>query len=638
MLYIPITHATLEQLSQSPNDLAVVIQRLSPPELAALVLIYGIPSLYQAGQSNEAFISRAERLLARFIEHPSSQALQQELIHTLKPEQILAGKALLEKVPIQLMTTEQIQARNYLKWDNQWVWDWEFKNREQPVFFPSRLLNKTSPKTLVVSKDQERLVSIILADKSESVSVQGYAGSGKTKIISFLADELSKDKPLFLTETWEQAQALRQKLTGAQVDTFAGTVNFLIRNKLLGTVRNISDRYGKQYNNSGQRIFSDEQLADKLECFDIGDYRRGRIIKDARQVVENFCYSTDPIMTTKHIPERYVRFLTPLKQQALLVVAKRMWELVCIPQGGILLPLRNYHLIKALALSGMGIVRECSHIIVDESHNLSPATLQILQQTAKPVLTFGDYYQALQGLDKPHHLPSILNSNTLTRSVRIGENMAGFYNKLMLRHPIAPEAEFLGNNTKRTQIEVYKQFTFPEKPCFILAYSYWSVFWLAYTLYLRNGSCHILQSYKNEFDWLIKEAIDFFYGTKKPSHYEFYGADSWLGFIDRKRQTEPTIDDIDQWIQSGRLNKLSLAEFLRSATEPPQANTYQIRRVWDCRNIEFERVCLFNDVINNAGTINRNYAQTISHIYTGTSRAQNELYIPALIKDWLDNT
>ena len=53
--------------------------------------------------------------------------------------------------------------------------------------------------------------------------------------------------------------------------------------------------------------------------------------------------------------------------------------------------------------------------------------------------------------------------------------------------------------------------------------------------------------------------------------------------------------------------------------------------------MEFDRVLLLNDVIGQSGIINDSYAKTVSHIYTGISRAKHELYLPESISEWLEN-
>lgn len=640
MLYIPITEEKLDKLIQPDVDVQSIIVNLRLEELAALLLIQGLPTLLAVAKSDENLLFRAEQFISNFITSSGSftlQEVQHEFVDALNVEKCLIGKSLLVQSQIQLMSAEQIQDKKYLKWEEQWVWNWEFKNSEKSDFFPSRLLNKKSSNTNFASKEEERIVNIILSDKDESIDIQGYAGSGKTWIISHLVDAIDKEKTLFLAETLEQVSALKARISGVRSHTFAYIAISLINTGVLKSVRNINGRYGKQQIASDQYIFSHDKLAEKLECYDIGEYRRGVIAKDAQVVVKNFCLSTDPTITREHISKQYVRQLTLVQQAALLTVAKHLWELICIPRDRILLPIRNYHLVKALALTGMGIPSHCTHIVVDEAHDLSPAIIQLLQQSTQPVFTFGDYYQNLQGLTQPHSLPSTLRKNTLTHSVRAGSNMTGLYNQLIERHPISPTVEFSGNKTKTTKFISYKKFQIPDEPCAILAKSFWSVFWIIYTLHHQSAKYHIFNIQIKEIDWLINSAISFLNNSDyKSRHHEFVGSHSWDDFFDKNRQREPALVQIDRLIRSG-FNRQQLNVILQGSMPQPQEDIYLVRRVWDCRNIEFDRVLLLNDVIGKSGVINENYAKTISHIYTGISRAKHELYMPESISEWIDN-
>lgn len=640
MLYIPITEASLNKLSQPDADAKSIVTSLCPEELAALLLVQGVPKLWAVAKSGGDFLLQVERNLSGFIEscyHFSLQELQNELVNTLNVSQVLAGRSLLEKAQVFLMTAEQIREKKYLKWDEKWVWDWEFKKREQSDFFPSRLLNKNSSSARFVSNEQERIVSILLSDRNESIDIQGYAGSGKTTIISYLAEELKKEKPLFITETKDQALAIKEKIKNVQVTTFWGIAYHLVQKGLLQNIKNINGRFNKQYTSDDKYIYTDKQLAEKLEFYDIGNYRREAIAKHAQDVVKNFCLSDDSVITRKHIPKWYAYQLTPIMQEALLTFAKHLWDMLCIPRDGIRLPIRNYHLVKALALNGMGILRDCTHIIVDETHNLSAAIIQILKQSSQPVFTFGDYYQSLDGLAKEHNWSSTLRKNILPYSIRVGENMESIYNQLIEHHPITPVIEFSGNKAKKTDLIYYKKFEIPNRPCTILVHSFWSVFWIVYTLHEKHAKYYIPESQRKELDWLINGAISFLNSTEgKPKNYEFSNSNSWSDFIENNRQKEPALDSINDWIHSEQLNPQKLNTILRNSTSKPQDDTYLVRRVWDCRNIEFNRVFLLNDVIGKSGVVNDNYAKTISHIYTGISRAKDEIYIPEGIKNWID--
>lgn len=165
--------------------------------------------------------------------------LQQAVVEALVIAQCQAGAGLLAETDIQLMTAEQLHERLYLKWEEQWVWDWAFKQRVQTDFFASRLLNQRSTKTYFVAKEEERILNVILSEPNESIDIQGYAGSGKTWIIARLIEEMAKGTTLLLAESWGQVAALQARIPNAQGETFANIAKTLVESGLLNSVRHL---------------------------------------------------------------------------------------------------------------------------------------------------------------------------------------------------------------------------------------------------------------------------------------------------------------------------------------------------------------------------------------------------------------
>jgi hypothetical protein len=605
------------------------------PESYTWKLLDGyLPTLLNSSKADEVFPLKAERIIANFIMGYAGESLediQQVVASMFCSEKLAVGLALLVRNPLHLMTAEQIHDKKYFKLDGQW--DWEFKNNEPSEFVPSKLLARYSSHSNRVSQEEERIINIILSERDEPLDVQGYAGSGKTWIISRLIEVLDKEKTAFLAETWNQISALKLRIPGASGYTFAGIAKLLFESGLLKTVRSIKGRYGSQY------LVSNLQLAKNLQCYEIGNHDRETVAKYAQDIVRYFCYTTDAEITLEHV-RKVFRSQTPLHHEMLLHVAMNLWELICIPRERIFLPIRNYHLVKAFSLTRMGIPNSYTHIIVDETHNLSAPIIQILQQSPQPVFTFGDYYQALEGLKIPYNISATLRKRVLSHSVRAGSNIEELYNKILSKHPIKPEVEFLGNRTKATKLISYKKFEVPDRYCAILAKSLWSMFWVAQKLHSQAAQYHIIKSAMDDLDRLVDNAISFYKTGNKPRHYNFADASSWENFIQKNKEQEPALPWVDRLIRGGferqHLDAIFQASMPRPQNDAYPKNVYIIGRVWDCRNSEFDRVLLLDDVVGRTDFTN-NHSKVISHIYTGISRAKHELYIPESISGWLDN-
>ena len=631
MLYIPLTQATLDELLQ-PNAAEAVISRLKMEELAALLLLQGLPTLVTTVQTAGDLVFQAEKMLAALIKLYGDfllEELQQAVIESLDGSQCQAGADLLAQTDIQLMTTEQLHERAYLKWDEQWVWDWEYKQRVQADFFVSRLLNQRSTKTHFVAKEEERILNVILSEPNESIDIQGYAGSGKTWIISRLAEMLDKDKTAFLAESWGQVSALVARIAGARGETFANLAKTYFQDNPNGCIRHIKGRYG------GEHLVENDKLANHLECFAIGSYSREEVAKRAWLIVRYFCQTADAVITFAHV-RKYFFSTVPLHLELMLNVALHLWELICLPRGRYI-PIRDYHLIKAYAMQGLGVAADFQFIVVDESHYLSPVLMQILKQSPQPVFTFGDRYQVLDAAStSATRFHNVVRKQVLAQSVRVGANLEKTYNTILQHHTQAPDADFFGNKNNNTKIVHYDRFTLPEQYCAILAKSTWSVFCIAYELYKRSARYHLLGRVKMDLNRLIGGAISFYVKNTKPGHYEFMSTTSWGEFVEKHKVNEPTLLWVDRLLRSG-FNDQHLRALLQQSTPQVDDKVYVLGRVADCRNHEFERVVLLNDIVDHNGVVRENTTNIISHIYTGISRAKHELHLPTTIKDWIEN-
>ena len=268
---------------------------------------------------------------------------------------------------------------------------------------------------------------------------------------------------------------------------------------------------------------------------------------------------------------------------------------------------------------------------------MSPVLIQILKQSPQPVFTFGDRYQVLDTvIATATKSNNVVRKQVLAQSMRVGANLEKTYNTILQHHAQPPDADFFGNKSKNTRTIHYDRFILPEQYCAVLAKSTWSVFCIAYDLYKRSARYHLLGRVKMDLNRLIGGAISFYVKNTKPGHYEFMSSTSWGEFVEKHKAKEPTLLWVDRLLRAG-FNDQHLRALLQHSTPQADDKVYVLGRVADCRNHEFERVVLLNDIIDHNGIVSEHTANVISHIYTGISRAKHELYLPATIKDWIEN-
>ena len=76
---------------------------------------------------------------------------------------------------------------------------------------------------------------------------------------------------------------------------------------------------------------------------------------------------------------------------------------------------------------------------------------------------------------------------------------------------------------------------------------------------------------------------------------------------------------------------------LARAEETPSSNTYIIGRIEDAKNREFSRVMLMQDALVLEEDSDFGRANRINHLYTGISRARDELILPLRLREWVED-
>lgn len=630
MLFIPISIETITQIKNA-DSVSFLIERLSVSELASLTLIQKLPDSQDDVQSNDELPDLAERFLCDFIKVTDCNVASYVYAHALSCfslERLLQGINILENCDISLMTCDQVVDEKYL--DNEGCWDWGFRKKFGNDFEESIALQGASISNRYVTREQERYLNIILRERDESLDLQGYAGTGKTRIITYLVDAFDEDKLLLLAIFQGQLDAMLSRLNKNPVGkTFAAIAYSILSTNLIGSVQKINGRNNQKYK------ISYERLAELLSCYPLGAHSAVVVVMEASRAVSVFCASSDDEITLSHIRGK---FKDSEHRLTILGIAKNIWDLICIPRDGIKLPIRGYHLIKAMALSEKTIPSHYSHIVVDETHDLTKPMIQILDRSPQAVFTFGDKYQALGGTRSLNNRGSTIRKKQMSHSVRAGNNVSDLYNNIISKHPVAPEVEFNGSKKKKTKIIYYEKFKIPEYYCTILARNNWSIFGLVQRLASASSRFRIIERARGDLKWLIDDAISFYKTGDRPKHFEFSNYNSWGAYVLSKN--DPIIYRVDKILKKG-YDFTDFDNALNKEVKDSWSNVYIVGRVEDSRNMEFDRVALLDDIPSGARSSSvaksdQDKSKVVSHIYTGISRAKHELIIPSNLDGWLD--
>ena len=211
MIFLPLYRTLAQSLSE--RHASDFFAAASVAQLAAVLFIQNAQKLVE----QQAALASIERQFAQIVSTGNQAnsrapgAFQSLVAERFSVEQFAAGLSQLAKLQVSLLDDEHpADELRYLDDDGEWLFTFSADyQREvmplQPVYFTEYQAE------LSVSDAQNRALREFLAAPEESFNVQGYAGSGKTHLISRFTQLLNPQRTLLLAQTFAQLQALQKR-------------------------------------------------------------------------------------------------------------------------------------------------------------------------------------------------------------------------------------------------------------------------------------------------------------------------------------------------------------------------------------------------------------------------------------------
>ena len=299
MLYLPVSKKSIDKIihSESENQAASIINSFSVSEISAILLMQNIPDLDKNDRSSGGFLMWVEKLLSELIKSITSMSkldIDSFLLQHIKKQKIVEGEALLETNKIRLMSDENVIEKKYL--DINGYWNWDYKSIAVPKeFHDNSFYQRHSSTQNEFTHDQNRIINIFLATPEESFDVSGYAGTGKTKLITSLVDTLEPGKILLLAKSWQQLTSMSQRLNvKVATKTFGALARDILKSNLLSN-RRISSR-------TNNKIGLDyPKLAVIMGYHSLGKLSSYQVASPIVRTVNRFCFSTDDAASFDHV-------------------------------------------------------------------------------------------------------------------------------------------------------------------------------------------------------------------------------------------------------------------------------------------------------------------------------------------------
>lgn len=562
-----------------------------------------------------------EQLFVRLLELPAEQ-LRAALGEMYDPQAFAAGLERARSLGMGFMDEQVIRRRQFLNVEGQW--DFDFARRYgQSHAAASYEHVRPSGLLIKLSSSQLRLIHTIEANQDESVDVQAYAGTGKTFAITEILALMPGRRFIFLADVEPKLKAVQGRFPSFQVRT--STFKSLAEHVLS---RGNPALYRRMVQESRLRIRYSE-LAERIGMSAVGGRDATQVTALCWSIIFRFCMTTDAAISRRHLPGDQLRFMSESERDLLVSAATRLWSrLIWQDPEEPLLPVRGYHRVKQMVLTGMHVPEQYDGVLVDEGHDLTAPMVAILDQSPQTVIALSDRYQNLRG-DYVAHRASIRHRE-MTVSLRAGPELAEHINPVLAVLPDLQTDPYQADRSKAMLVETYPEDEFPPEPVIILVADEWGVFdWLIRSR--EKGAGAAVVDWNRDYEAFMDDCLKLFVGSVRPEHGAISRYRSWAQ-LHQEMQWNPAFLRVENWLGtigirfgvSGLYHAASLNEFTNTPLARPLLAT-----VFTVKNFEFPRMALSEDIYYHPPFKGKRMVeQKRSLIYTALTRASGVLYLP----------
>lgn len=638
-LYLPISQETLQQLLNEDLTESESFHELSIPEVASLVVLTQLTNYTKS----DSHLANIERSLAGVIEAgvelkvEHNLSLQEAVKKKLSRSLVQSGMSLCTSLDIDFLPQEEVRAREYIDTEGRWDSQFTVKKNVIPDLVKTEFYaGSGKPVSLIGS--QLRLYNEFKVNINEDLHVQGYAGTGKTHMLPAIVELLvekgvSEYEMLALAYRNEQLKVLASRLprniTGLTFGRLAAEiVPTLLEHPEYRRLKS-TGRYRKPFNNL--------EYAHHYAIPPIGKYQPGAVCNCIYQTLNSYCASSDENIEEHHIPA-WASFQLEEDKVAIISMAISMWELIRNPPKSVpyQMPLHDFHIIKIVALEGWPIPNLYRYVILDESHDISPAFAQILDNSPQTVISLGDEYQRLKGRQGARS--AAVRKRQITRSYRVPHNLGTIVNAILNLHPVEATQDFVGNSDRETEIIYYEKAKIPDEPAAIWVQDDWEMLeWVQRTA--GEGAEYRLIGSLTSLSRFVNDSLRLYKSNTPSNHFSLINLKNW-SHAWQKNEKNRAFRQISRVFESGYTDE---DWQVTQAKHNPDAE-YVLGLYENARNQEFDTVMLAPSIVERMKEVfNEDRKPTVSamtelssKLYLGTTRTRQKLYAPIELRDFIE--
>ena len=655
----PVSEATLRELIDAQNaghTTAPILQQCSSLELAGLCVLNSavksavnsaVKSLGNGAEKNSEKTSsisiiKLERALGVVAEdmHDGGDSATQPVIKSLRSSDWKHILSLLPSMNIELMAEREMNTNALLSdqgaWDSAAQQHKEYEERA-PLYRNDNIAHTFSIHGLKQHDEQDILLQELARNPEESLTLQGFAGTGKTTLVARLSHLFNDYSTLYLTKNMGQVKAITPKLgESIKAWTFEYLAYYILYYKWNGR-----DYWGRRIElrpgHSKVRKLTYYQIARIIQAVPMNGFTADTVAKIVDQIVSNYCVSSDVDIGPQHCPWQ----LNDISPALYVELAKTYWKEIKKPDVMSDIPVLGIHQIKIVEENELVIPNNFRTIIVDESHDLTGSMRNILKRSTQAIITLGDQFQRTEkqsvgGRSIAPFGASATRDRHLFQSMRVGNNVDSLFNELLSQHKALDlPGTFQGVSARQTSIKTYTEFSPPDYACAMLSRDYWYAFIAIIQLAEANRPFVVMPLTLTVLRTLIPQALSYLHGFhEQRGHSQLMGYKNWSELVQMKGQTNG-LSDVDIYFRKGFTANM-FAGILERQTTVYTPDCYYVGLASEAKSKEMSQVMLAPDIFDSYMLENKEQrTRMLNLIYTAMSRALDGIILPEKESAWL---
>lgn len=643
-IYVPVTETTLKSISSSKGPLALD-PHLAISEAICLSALQALPVDHPApGKLIEYGLERLFTLWNTHYLEGTQDIFREQLLGLLDQGDLKVRIEQMSRWNIYPVLPETIKNREFLTPRGEW--DLRFKENYKGDKFASSLVRGLEGDTGYLTTSQFRIVERTSANFDEPLNIHGHAGTGKTRLLPHFLEILASQyvRPssvLILSLSVTQLNALQNKIPAeyhGQKITFGNLARRILP----------QDYWEHTYPNRNKGTVNYNDLIEYYNIQPIARMGAFEIASSITMTVFFFCQSDSSAIGPEHL-SRILQKRTyggwqenQVLRELVLKTARDLWSKVFdLGFRDFFIPARDYHQVKFAALTRRTISPKYTHIIIDESHDLTAAMNQLLANSPHcTIIRLGDGYQNLRGdyIDVSQDIKTL----DLGRSFRSGRALEEIIVPITNRHTFTPPIPYHGSPDIHTEVTYYRKPELPEKPTGILVSDHWAI-WEWILRIAEHKQKFSLIGNSLDLGSFIRDVFSLKNEGKKPKHWSLSQYYTWDDLVSDMLPKNISFKYIFEMIDRGSTQLTFLQAMATSYVSDyhidDQQTYHVIGRADSSRNHEFERIFLTPDMVSLTEENSKNNVRNIvqrSILYVTVSRGRFEVQAPVGIKEWIE--